>query len=43
MIYGYCRVSSKGQLEGNGFEVQQKEILGKYSNSEIAKSLTSSF
>ena len=35
MIYGYCRVSSKGQLEGNGIEVQQKEILGKYSNSEI--------
>jgi DNA invertase Pin-like site-specific DNA recombinase len=37
MIYGYCRVSSKGQLEGNGMEVQEKEILEKYLNAEILK------
>lgn len=37
MIYGYCRVSSKGQLEGSGMEVQEKEILEKYSNAEILK------
>lgn len=35
MIYGYCRVSTKGQLEGNGLEAQRKEILEKYSNAEI--------
>lgn len=37
MIKGYCRVSTKGQLEGNGLEAQQKEILEKYSNAEITK------
>lgn len=35
MIKGYCRVSTKGQLEGNGLEAQRKEILEKYSNAEI--------
>lgn len=35
MIYGYCRVSTKGQLEGNGLEAQRKEILEKYNNAEI--------
>jgi len=34
-IYGYCRVSTKGQLEGNGLEVQQQEILFKYNNAEL--------
>ena len=37
MIKGYCRVSTKGQLEGNGLEAQEYEILGKYSNAEIVK------
>lgn len=37
MIKGYCRVSTKGQLEGNGLEVQEHEILEKYSNAEIIK------
>lgn len=35
MIYGYCRVSTKGQLEGNGLEVQREEILSKYDNAKI--------
>lgn len=35
-IYGYCRVSSKKQLEeGNGLEVQKYDILTKYENAEI--------
>ena len=37
MIIGYCRVSTRGQLEGNGLEAQEKEILDKYSNAEIVK------
>ncbi|MDK0901559.1 recombinase family protein [Clostridium perfringens] len=37
-IYGYCRVSTKKQLiDGYGLEVQEKEILEKYHNSEIYK------
>ena len=37
-IYGYCRVSSKKQLnEGNGLEVQEKEILDKYENAIIRR------
>lgn len=35
MIYGYARVSSKTQLEGNGLEAQIKEIKDKYENVEI--------
>ena len=35
MIKGYCRVSTKGQLDGNGLEAQRKEILDKYNNAEI--------
>ncbi|MDB8545797.1 recombinase family protein [Turicibacter sanguinis] len=35
MIYGYCRVSSKGQLDGNSLEGQKEEILNKYSNAII--------
>lgn len=34
-IYGYARVSTRGQLEGNGLESQKIEILNKYSNAEI--------
>lgn len=36
MIYGYCRVSTKGQLkEGYSIEIQEKEILNRYENAEI--------
>lgn len=35
MIYGYCRVSSKGQLDNNSLEQQETEILNKYSNAKI--------
>ena len=34
-IYGYCRVSSKGQLDGNSLEGQKEEILARYSNAII--------
>ena len=34
-IYGYCRVSTKGQLEGNSLEQQREEILSRYANAEI--------
>ena len=34
-IIGYCRVSTKGQLEGNSLEEQSTKILGRYSNAEI--------
>ena len=37
MIYGYCRVSSKGQLDNNSFEQQEIEILNKYENAVIIK------
>ena len=36
-IYGYIRVSTKGQLENNSLEQQKQEILNKYSNAEIIK------
>ena len=35
MIYGYCRVSSKGQLENNSLEQQQQAILSRYENATI--------
>ena len=35
MIYGYCRVSSKKQAEGNSLEAQKKEILERYNNAMI--------
>jgi len=35
LIYGYCRVSTKGQLEGNSIEEQTNQILDRYSNAEI--------
>ena len=37
MIYGYCRVSSKGQLDNNSLEQQEEEILNKYDNAIIIK------
>ncbi len=32
MVYGYARVSSKGQQENNSFEQQEQEILSRYIN-----------
>ena len=29
MIYGYARVSTKKQLEGNSLEIQEKALLAK--------------
>ena len=38
MIYGYARVSTKGQAkDGNSLEDQEKQILEKYSNAIIEK------
>lgn len=37
MIYGYCRVSSKSQLDNNSLEQQEKEILDRYSEAIIYK------
>lgn len=37
MIYGYCRVSTKKQLEGNSLEQQKQEILSKYNNAVITQ------
>ena len=34
-IYGYCRISSKSQLDNYSLEQQKQEILSKYSNAEI--------
>ena len=35
MKYGYCRVSTKGQLEGNSIEEQTNKIKECYSDAEI--------
>lgn len=35
MIYGYCRVSTKGQLEGNSIEDQEKSIRAIYPDAQI--------
>lgn len=35
MIKGYCRISTKGQLDGNSLEEQQNKILDKYPNAII--------
>jgi DNA invertase Pin-like site-specific DNA recombinase len=35
MIYGYARVSTKGQLENNSFEQQTQEILQKFPNAVL--------
>lgn len=40
MVYGYARVSTKGQLEGNSIEDQIKTIKKNYSEAEI---ITESF
>lgn len=37
MIYGYCRVSSKSQLDNNSLELQEREILVRYENAVIYK------
>ena len=38
MIYGYCRVSTKGQAkDGNSLEAQEQEILSRYNNALIYK------
>lgn len=37
MIYGYCRVSTRGQLENNSLDQQEQEILSKYSSATIYK------
>lgn len=36
-IIGYCRVSTKGQLDGNSIEEQTKKILDRYSTAEIVE------
>ncbi|GIM30122.1 resolvase [Clostridium polyendosporum] len=36
-IIGYCRVSSKGQLDNNSLEQQENTILEKYANAVIYK------
>lgn len=35
MKYGYCRVSTKGQLEGNSIEDQINQIKERYADAEI--------
>lgn len=37
MVYGYCRVSTKGQALANGLEAQEQEILNRYQNAIIKK------
>lgn len=35
MIYGYARVSTAKQLDGNSFEEQTKEIISRYSDAKM--------
>lgn len=35
MVYGYCRVSTKGQLDGNSIEEQTQAIKCRYTDVEI--------
>lgn len=35
MKYGYCRVSTRGQLEGNSIQEQTKQIIDRYADAEI--------
>lgn len=35
MVYGYCRVSTKGQLDGNSIEEQTQTIKCRYTDVEI--------
>lgn len=37
MIYGYCRVSTTGQVEGNSLEQQEQQILNDYPTAIIYK------
>lgn len=37
MIYGYARISSKGQLDNNSLEQQETEILSKYNNAKVVR------
>lgn len=37
MIYGYCRVSSKSQLDNNSLEDQEQQILKEYADAKIYK------
>lgn len=38
MIYGYCRVSTRGQAkDGNSLDAQEQEILARYETAEIYK------
>lgn len=38
MIYGYCRVSTKGQAkDGNSLQAQEQEILSRYNDAQIYK------
>ena len=38
MIYGYCRVPTKGQAkDGNSLDAQEQEILSRYSDAHIYK------
>lgn len=41
MIYGYIRVSSKKQVEGNSLELQEKEILSIYPGAKIYREVYS--
>lgn len=34
-VFGYCRISTKKQLDQNGLESQKKDILEKYPNAEL--------
>ncbi|MBN9649019.1 recombinase family protein [Terrisporobacter glycolicus] len=37
MIYGYCRVSSRSQLDNNSLELQEREISQRYESAVIYK------
>lgn len=38
MVYGYCRVSTKGQAkDGNSLEAQEKDILSRYDSAIVIK------
>lgn len=37
MIYGYARVSTRGQVDGNSLEQQEREILDRYSAAKVYK------
>lgn len=37
MIYGYCRISSRSQLDNNSLDLQESEIITRYENAIIYK------